>query len=215
MGPLLSPLEMDGGSVATVAAKLRRAPYAARMAQLFGGSVFATPRLAVAEALFAVARYQIEEPSFHPYTSKFDFWLEGKARLNPAELRGYRLFNDPEKRIAAAAIWISRDRTACRRCSPTASTRPSGAPRNPALAANRNPGYFDLGICGPYRSDMRRDAVLRHVPDADTAQRGDPTGVLPQRRVPLVAEVQDFYDYRDTEPGRVYPRGAGRDGGEV
>ena len=35
--------------------------------------------LAVAEALFAVARYQIEDPSFHPYTSKFDYWLEGEA----------------------------------------------------------------------------------------------------------------------------------------
>jgi hypothetical protein len=25
------------------------------------------------EATFAVGRYQIEEPSFHPYTSKYDY----------------------------------------------------------------------------------------------------------------------------------------------
>ena len=30
MGPLLSPFEMDGGNVETVAAKLRRAPYVGR-----------------------------------------------------------------------------------------------------------------------------------------------------------------------------------------
>ncbi len=47
--------------------------------------------------MFAVARYQIEDPAFHPYNSKYDAWLEGKARLSPAEMRGYILFNDPAK----------------------------------------------------------------------------------------------------------------------
>ena len=51
----------------------------------------------MSEALFAVARYQIEDVSFHPYTSKFDFWLEGKARFTESEARGYALFNDPAK----------------------------------------------------------------------------------------------------------------------
>ena len=41
MGPLLSPFEMDGGSVARVASKLAQAPYAARMRQLFGPNIFA------------------------------------------------------------------------------------------------------------------------------------------------------------------------------
>jgi cytochrome c peroxidase len=207
--PLLNPLEMDGGSIEQVVGKLRQAPYARRFVQLFGASVFDNPRLAVAEALFAVGRYQIEEPSFHPYSSKFDDWLEGKARLSPSELRGYRLFNDPDK-------------VNCGGCH---SDRPSpgglpplftdhqfealGVPRNAALVVNRNPGYFDLGICGPYRSDMANETqycglfmtpTLRNVA---TRQVFFHNGVFHTLR-----QVLDFYDFRDTEPQKIYPRAA-------
>jgi cytochrome c peroxidase len=86
--PLLDRNEMDGGSAEVVADKLRHAPYAQRFVELFGARIFDNQRLLIAEAMFAVARYQVEEQSFHPYTSKFDYWLEGKARLSESELRG-------------------------------------------------------------------------------------------------------------------------------
>ncbi len=155
LGPLLNPLEMDGGSVTRIAAKLRRAAYAPLFAQLFGPGVFARPQVAVSEALFALARYEFEDPAFHPYSSKYDAWLEGRARLSPAELRGYRLFNDPHGANCAG----------CHLDQPGSDGLPPlftdhqyealGVPRNRALAANRNPAYFDLGLCGPLRSDMR------------------------------------------------------------
>jgi cytochrome c peroxidase len=209
MGPLLSPFEMDGGSVAAVAAKLRRASYAARMVALFGASVFATPRLAVAEALFAVARYQIEEPSFHPYTSKFDYWLEGKARLTQEELRGYRLFNNPDKANCGG----------CHLDQPRPDGLPPlftddqyealGAPRNPALAANRDPAYFDLGICGPYRTDMRTETQFCGMFLTPTLRNVALRRVFFHNGVfHSLQEVLDFYDYRDTDPGRVYPNAA-------
>ena len=87
-GPMLDPREMDGGSMEIVAEKLRQAPYARKFAALFGERIFKDTNLLVAEAAFAIGRYQIEEPSFHPYTSKYDYWLEGKARLSDAEMRG-------------------------------------------------------------------------------------------------------------------------------
>jgi cytochrome c peroxidase len=102
-GPLLDPREMDGGSIEIIAEKLLHAPYVEKFARLFGEKVFkeASGRgrqgLLVAEAMVAVGRYQMEEPSFHPYTSKYDYWLEGKARLSESEMRGLRLFNDPDK----------------------------------------------------------------------------------------------------------------------
>ena len=79
-------------------------------------SIFRSPQLLVSEAMFAVARYQIEEPSFHPYTSKFDYWLEGKARLSDernarlssvqrsgqGQLRRLPYFAAKSRRIAAA-----------------------------------------------------------------------------------------------------------------
>ncbi|HEY4128634.1 MAG TPA: cytochrome-c peroxidase, partial [Gammaproteobacteria bacterium] len=74
-GPLLNPLEMANPDIAGVAAKLKAAPYAADLAQIFGPGVLATPSRLVDEAMFAVARFEVEDPSFHPYTSKYDYWL--------------------------------------------------------------------------------------------------------------------------------------------
>ncbi len=154
MGPMLSPLEIDGGSIDRVAAKLRAAPYADRFTQLFGANILNEPDMLVSEALFAVARYQVEAQDFHPFTSKYDAWLEGKARLTSAEMRGYILFNDPKKGDCAA----------CHLDQPSPDGQPPlftdhqyealGVPRNPDLTVNKNPAYFDVGICGPYRTDL-------------------------------------------------------------
>ncbi len=205
--PLLSPFEMDGGNVEAVAVKLRQAPYAARFVQLFGSAVFDTPRLAVAEALFAVGRYEIETPSFHPYSSKFDFWLEGRARLSPAELRGYLLFNDPAKANCGG----------CHLDQPTADGLPPlftdhqfealAAPRNPALAANRNPAYHDLGICGPYRFDIANETQYCGLFTTPTLRNVATRRVFFHNGVfHSLQQVLDFYDFRDTEPQRVYSR---------
>jgi cytochrome c peroxidase len=205
--PLLSPLEMDGGTIDTVAAKLRGAPYAARFLRLFGRSVFAAPQLLVAEALFAIARYQIEDASFHPYSSKFDNWLEGRARLSSAELRGYLLFNDPQKANCAG----------CHLDQPSADGLPPlftdhqfealGAPRNTALAQNRDRAYHDLGVCGPYRADIANETqycgmfVTPTLRNVATRQVFFHNGVYHSLK-----EVLDFYNFRDTEPDRIYPR---------
>lgn len=209
MFPLLSPFEMDGGSVERVASKLRQAPYASLFAQLFGPSIFDSPRMAVAEAMFAVARYQIESPSFHPYTSKYDFWLEGKARLTPTELRGYELFNDPKK----------ADCGGCHLDQPTADGLPPlftdhqfealGVPRNTALTVNRDPGYFDLGICGPFRTDMQTQTQDRGLFGTPTLRNVATRNVFFHNGVyHSLQQVMDFYNFRDTDPGKIYPRDA-------
>jgi len=206
--PMLNPLEMDGGSVAAVATRLRRAPYAAGIRQLFGAAIFDDPRFAVAEALFAVARYQIEDPAFHPYSSKFDDWLEGKARFTPAEQRGYQLFNDPAKANCGG----------CHLDQPTPDGRPPlftdhqfealAAPRNPALAANKDPAYFDLGICGPWRTDVEDQTQYCGMFLTPTLRNVATRRVFFHNGVfHSLQQVMDFYDFRDTEPERVYPRG--------
>ncbi|MBW4093404.1 MAG: cytochrome-c peroxidase [Proteobacteria bacterium] len=209
MGPLLSPFEMDGGSIARVAGLLAHAPYADRFVRLFGASIFASPTMTVAEALFAVARYEIEDPAFHPYTSRYDVWLEGKARLTQAELRGYLLFNNPRKGDCAA----------CHLDQPTPDGRPPlftdhqyealGVPRNPALRVNRDPAYFDLGICGPYRTDMAKDTAYCGMFLTPTLRNVATRHVFFHNGVyHSLRQVLDFYDFRDTDPGRIYPRGA-------
>jgi cytochrome c peroxidase len=209
--PLLDPREMDGGSVDEVARKLKTAAYASQFAQLFGPSIFAHANLAVSEALFAVARYQIEDPSFHPYTSKFDYWLEGKARLGPREARGYLLFNDPDKANCGGCHVDQPTRDGLPPLFTDHQFEALGAPRNPALAANRDPAYFDLGLCGPYRTDMSTQSrycglfvtpTLRNVARRRVFFHN---GVFNRLR-----QVLDFYDFRDVAPQKIYP--LGRDG---
>ena len=207
--PLLDPNEMDGGSLETVADKLRHAPYTERFAGLFGAGVFSNSKLLVSEAMFAVARYQFEDLSFHPYTSKFDYWLEGRAQLSESELRGLKLFNDPDKANCGG----------CHLSSPTRDGLPPlftdhqyealGAPRNAQLTQNGDPAHFDLGICGPQRTDiadqtqycgMFQTPTLRNTA---TRRAFFHNGVFSN-----LQQVLDFYNFRDTNPGKVYPQAA-------
>jgi cytochrome c peroxidase len=205
--PLLDPREMDGGSIEIVADKLRHAPYADHMLQLFGPTIFNDTRFAVAEAMFAVGRYQIEDPSFHSYTSKFDAWLEGKARFTPNERRGYILFNDTTKANCGG----------CHVDQLTADGRPPlftdhqyeslGVPRNDALLVNQDPAYFDLGICGPYRTDMAAETQYCGMFATPTLRNVATRRVFFHNGVyRTLKEVMDFYNFRDTDPEKIYPR---------
>ncbi len=204
--PLLDRDEMDGGSIATVAAKLARAPYAPQIVQLFGPGIMRNPTLLVAESLFAVARFEIEDLAFHPYSSKYDAWLEGHARFTPAEARGYRLFNDPKRANCAG----------CHLDAPTADGLPPlftdyqyealAVPRNAALPANRNPAFFDLGICGPKRTDMRARTPYCGAFATPTLRNVATRHVFFHNGVAhTLTQVLDFYAERDTAPQRIYP----------
>jgi cytochrome c peroxidase len=208
-GPLYNPVEMDAGSPSRVIGKLETAAYSRDFVRLFGPGVFRNPRLAIDEAMFAIARYEIESPDFHPFDSKFDAWLAGKARFSAAELRGYRLFNDPGKGNCAA----------CHLDRPTPDGLPPlftdfqyealGVPRNPAIPANRNPRYYDLGLCGPYRMDLARETrycgmfLTPSLRNVATRHVFFHNGVFHS-----LTQVLEFYVGRDIHPGRFYPRDA-------
>jgi cytochrome c peroxidase len=207
-GPLLDPREMDGGSVEIVAEKLRNASYAGKFAALFGQNIFKNANLLVAEATFAVGRYQVEDPSFHLYTSKFDYWFEGKVRLSDSEMRGYRLFNDQDKANCAGCHSSQLSRDGFPPLFTDTQYEALAAPRNPALADTRDPNYFDLGVCGPTRKNMAdqtqfcgmfktptlRNTAIRHAYFHN--------GVFQ-----TLQQVMDFYNFRDTDPEKVYPLG--------
>jgi cytochrome c peroxidase len=205
-GPMLDPREMDGGSIEIIAEKLRHATYAKKFAAMFGEGVVKNTNLLVAEATFAVGRYQIEEPSFHPYTSKYDYWLEGKARLSEAEIRGYRLFNDQDKANCAGCHTSQPSRDGFPPMFTDTQYEALAAPRNLALADTKDPNFFDLGICGPVRKDVAeqtqfcgmfktptlRNTALRHAYFHNGAFQ-------------TLQQVMDFYNFRDTNPEKVYP----------
>lgn len=208
-GPLYNPLEMDAGSAGRVVGKLEQASYGKDIARLFGPGVFANPRLAADEAMFAIARYQIENPDLHPFTSKFDAWLAGKAAFTPAELRGYRLFNDPASANCAGCHLDQPTRDGLPPLFTDFQYEALGAPRNPAIPANRDPRYYDLGLCGPYRADLSRQTqycgmfLTPTLRNAATRHAFFHNGVFHS-----LAQVLDFYVNRDLHPERFYPHDA-------
>ena len=130
--PFLAPSEMANASPADVVAKLKAAPYAEEFRALFGATIFEQGNDAFDRALFALASYQREDADFHPYTSKYDAFLTGKAELSAQELRGLALYNNPQKGNCAACHSNARGSLA-RRCP----RRRARAPRPPARGAHR------------------------------------------------------------------------------
>jgi cytochrome c peroxidase len=205
-GPLLDPREMDGGSLDIIAEKLLKAPYVNGFAQLFGENIFKNKPLLVAEAMFAVGRYQYEEPSFHPYNSKYDYWLEGKARLSEAEMRGLRLFNDPEKANCAGCHTSQPSREGFPPRFTDTQYEALGGPRNLALADTKDPNYFDLGVCGPIRKDIAEQTQFCGMFKTPTLRNAAVRRVFFHNGVyHTLQEVMDFYNFRDTNPEKVYP----------
>ena len=206
-GPLFNPAEMAASTEDAVAGKLEQADYAQDFRGLFGPGIFRDKKMAVAEAMFAIARYQIEDPGFHPFTSKYDAWLAGNVRLSAAELRGYLAFNDPARGNCAA----------CHLDKPTRDGQPPlftdfqyealGAPRNPAIPANRDSSYYDMGICGPYRSDMRDQTQYCGMFLTPSLRNAAGRGVFFHNGAfNSLDQVLDWYVNRDLQPERFYPR---------
>ncbi|MDE3210018.1 MAG: c-type cytochrome [Pseudomonadota bacterium] len=209
--PLLGSNEMANPDAAAVVGRLRRAAYAAAFQRVFGAGVFDHPRQALQDIGLALAAFQTEDASFHPYTSKFDAVMSGHARLTPQELRGYALFNNPRKGNCAR----------CHVDTPGPGGRPAaftdygfaalGVPRNPAIPANRDPTYFDLGLCGPYRRDLRRETRYCGMFKTPTLRNvATRTVFFHNGRFHRLEDVLHFYVERDTRPWQWYPTVAGR-----
>ncbi|MFC5473905.1 cytochrome-c peroxidase [Paraherbaspirillum soli] len=205
--PLLAIHEMGNASQAEVVGKLKKASYAGQFRAAFGNDVFDRTEQAFQSALMALEVFQESPVDFYPYSSKYDAFLRKQVELSPQELRGLALFND-ERKGNCASCHIS-------------AVMPNGAfpqftdygliaigvPRNKKIQANADPAYFDLGLCGPDRTDFtdRKDycgrfktPTLRNVALRHTFFHN---GVFHN-----LEEVMRFYVQRDTHPEKWYPR---------
>jgi len=209
-GPLLTSFEMGNASVAAVIAKMKEAPYAESFRRLFGAEAFDDPAQALEHALLAVAQYEREDTAtFAPFNSKYDLYLAGKVELSAQEQRGLRLFDDPDKGNCAA----------CHPSKPAADGTPPlftdftydnvGVPRNPDIPANADPAYFDLGACGPLRTDVSERHDLCGAFKVPTLRNIALTApYFHNGRFRTLREVVEFYVRRDTNPEQWYPIGA-------
>ena len=205
--PLLSPLEMANHDSAEVVARLAASPSAAAFRSTFGPQVLAQPDKAWKALLWALEVFQQSPADFYPYSSRYDDFLRGRADLSAAERRGLAVFNDPNKGN-------------CFQCHPGAIKRgvfpeftdhgliALGVPRNAAIQANAHRSWYDLGLCGPLRTDLKdhpeycglfKTPSLRNVA---VRQAFFHNGVYHR-----LEDAVRFYAERDVHPARVYPRG--------
>lgn len=210
MFPFFSPVEMDNASAAVLALKLSRADYAHEFRTVFGSDIFEHPKQAVEDATIALQQFELQDKSFHPYTSKFDRWLDGKAKLTPQELRGKALFDDPNGGNCASCHLDQVGADGTHPLFTDFQFEAVGVPRNDEIPWNRNPHYYDLGICGPFRTDQAskdpancglfRTPTLRNVATRHV--------FFHNGRFHTLRETLLFYVERDTNPGKWYPKGA-------
>jgi cytochrome c peroxidase len=208
-GPLLDPAEMANKDAATVIAKIRHAVYAPLFKPLFGPYILDRPGMLFMEAMSALSAYQVELGAFHRFDSRYDHWLEGKARLSHAEMRGLRLFNDPEKGNCAACHLSQPGKDGLPPLFTDTEYEALGVPRNPRLVANRDPHHADLGVCGPVRKDLAGQPQYCGMFLTPTLRNAARRGVYFHNGVYHdLRQVLDFYNLRDVAPGRIYPRDA-------
>ena len=204
--PLLHPLEMHNRSEATLAAKLKRY-YANELSHEFGANALLRPGPTIDALGLAVEAY-LQSDEMAPFTSRYDGYVQGRVQLSVQELRGLRVFSNPDKGncISCHKFDITSS-TPARSLFTDFSYDALAAPRNPAIPANRSRQYFDTGICRTAQAQGWRDPQqwcgyfrtpsLRNVA---VRERFMHNGAFSKLR-----DVVDFYATRATDPDRWYP----------
>jgi cytochrome c peroxidase len=204
--PLLSKYEMANADIDSVVARVANGPLADKFRATFGADVFSDPARGSIAVLMCLEVFQQSPKDFYPYSSRFDAYLRRQIELSPSERRGLALFEDPRKGNCAS-------------CHPSAGYRGAfphftdfgfnalGVPRNRGIPANRDPAFYDLGLCGPERKDLAghpeycgefRVPSLRNVAARRTFFHNGGFRTL--------SRVTEFYVERDTNPGKWYPK---------
>jgi len=206
--PLLAAHEMANKSPASVVAKLRAAPYAPLFQEAFGGAIFADTKAAFKAALEALQAYQLEDPSFHPYDSKYDLYSSNKigGTLSAAEMRGFAVYSDPNKGNCFACHYNGAGLNGSVKLFTDYTYAAIGVPRNMDIPANRVASYFDLGICDRPDHRPRGNARYCGMFKTPTLRNVATRSVFFHNgQMKSLKDVIRFYNTRDTQPGLWYP----------
>ncbi len=190
--PFLTAFEMANHDAAEVVGRLRQsADSLQKFIDAYGEAALDDPEAALTDIASAIAAFETEDESFHPFTSKFDYWQQGKVDLTAQELNGLSLFNNPGKGNCTACHPSQRQQFASHPLFTDFSYDNIGIPRNWNIPAN-TPGavspisgaplvtiapvnvpsdaeyaYYDMGLCGPFATspsdDMAREDLSAHT----------------------------------------------------
>lgn len=207
--PLLAANEMANASPEDLVRKIRVGAYAEEFRAVFGARIFDDPVEAYAHALGALEQFELEDVSFHPYTSRYDDYLDGKAVLSEQERRGLGLFDDPKRGNCASCHLDRKGADGSHPLFTDYEFEALGVPRNPELMANAAAGYFDMGLCGPLRGDQVGERAFCGLFKTPTLRNvATRTVFFHNGRFHTLRDALRFYVRRDTEPGLWYRRDA-------
>ena len=197
--PLTNVHEMNNISFTNVSSKIKRAPYFNKLKKLFGNNLMADSQTIVFYAVECLQAFELSH-QVNQFTSKFDFYLQGKAKLSSQEMRGMQLFNDSTK--AKCAL--------CHLSTPTpyASTNKIlftdysydniGLPKNP-LQKNLP---IDSGVAKFERNNPSEVGRFK-TPSLRNIEKTAPymhSGIFN-----TLEEVLEFYNERDINPKFAHP----------
>lgn len=151
--PFLNILEMHNMKKKQVVLSIRRSSYANLFKTVFGSDSLDDVEAAFEYAAEAIAAYE-RSSELNPFTSKFDYYLDGLVELTEAEERGYLLFTG--KANCFRCHTHTNDSTAGKPLFTNFGYQNLGTPANPDnpfynLPPKFNPDgkdYVDLGLGG-------------------------------------------------------------------
>ncbi len=208
--PLLAASEM-ASSKERVVRKIEQGPYAGRFREAFGQDSFASTDKAFEWVLLALERFELEDPSFHPYSSKYDRYLDGKAALTAQEQRGLALFNDGDRGNCASCHLSARGADGSHPLFTDFQFEAIGVPRNPGIPANRDSKFCDMGLCGPVRTNQRDPSYCGMFKTPTLRNVATRQVFFHNGRFHTLKGALRFYVERDTNQGEWYPHGHDQD----
>jgi cytochrome c peroxidase len=205
LGPLLAANEMAQPDAAAVVRAVRALPYYSELAFAYSLPADASDAEVLQATQQALEDYQAGDEDYQPYTSKFDAVQRGQTRFTAQEERGLALFNDPQRGNCASCHSST---------PPPGETLPEftnfgyfalGVPRNTS-AATADPAFFDLGLCGPVRTDLSNRTDLCGLFKVPTLRNVALTApYFHNGAIATLEEAVAFYATRDSDPARWYP----------
>lgn len=205
LGPLLAANEMANANEAEVLARVRALSYFGELRFAYGLAATASDAQVLQALQQALADYQAGDPDYELFTSKFDAVQDNRATFTPQEARGLAVFNDPQRGNCASCHSSAPAPGQTRALFTNFGYFALGVPRNRS-AATADPAFFDLGLCGPTRTDLSHRTDLCGQFKVPTLRNVALTApYFHNGAVTTLEDAVSFYATRDIDPARWYP----------
>jgi cytochrome c peroxidase len=205
LGPLLAGNEMAHANSAAVVARVRTLSSFSDLLAAYALPAQATDAQVLEALQLALQAYQAGDTDYQPFTSKFDAVQDGRSSFTTQEARGLALFNNPQQGNCASCHSSSPPAGQARALFTNFGYFALGIPRNRS-AATADPAFFDMGLCGPVRTDLANRTDLCGKFKVPTLRNVALTApYFHNGAVATLEEAVSFYATRDIDPARWYP----------